>query len=159
MSVDEPSTYQDLIDRARQRHPGASTRELARKAREAGFAIVGTTISQMQRGIYSSQPQPSTLEALAWLAGVPYKKVHRIAGLGEVRPPFAEQLPANVDLLSAREREALVGLMRVMLADRKPGDVAHEHPREVVDRDALEALLDPERDQSTRVDDAYRGAG
>lgn len=126
-----PHALRDLVLLAQQRHADirgrpASLRALERAAREAGYEVGNSTLSRISTGTYPSDLGEDLLRALSHLSGVPYREVHRIAGRGNVRPPFADQLPRNVDLLTPREREVLVRLMSVMLAGRRPGDVADD---------------------------------
>lgn len=116
----DPTSLREVIDRAVVRHGGASTRELSRIARADGHTIAPTTISELQRGTYHSRPKRGTLQALAHLAGLPYRVVREAAGMGPVLPSFAEEVGRieGVDRLTGPERAALKGLIRVMAAGR-----------------------------------------
>lgn len=125
----DPQSLSELVELAIVRHGGASYRELERISKTRYEHGIGSpALSRMRRGHYGSTPDKLTVEILAWLAGVPFEVAHRAFGLGTPSEPFAQQLPRNVDLLTAEERRALIGLINVMIAGRRHGDVVDEPP-------------------------------
>lgn len=93
-----------------------------------GYEIAHTTIAQIRAGTYPSRPSRKTLEAVAYLAGVPYAAVHKAAGLGTPGRPFADQLPQDVDDLDARQREVVIIVIRALLDGRGQQSVGLDHP-------------------------------
>lgn len=112
-------TLRDLIDRALERHQVKHVSNLEVIAKRGGHEIVATTINGIRSGAYNSRPKRKTLEALAFLAGVVPEVAYEAADLPVPGPPFAEQLPEGVDLLSPREREAAIGVLRAMVDARR----------------------------------------
>ncbi|QAY64227.1 hypothetical protein ET495_14525 [Xylanimonas allomyrinae] len=110
-------TLQDLAREAQDRSGASSMRQLARRAQENGFRIVGTTLSALAAGTYKSRPTPATIRAVAWLANVPESQAFAAAGEPLPGPPFAEELPPDVDHLSPRHRKVVVELLRVLIDD------------------------------------------
>lgn len=114
--MSEPAqTLREFIDLAKQKQDVTSANALARRARDAGYAVSHTTFSSITAGTYPSRPSKATLEAIAGLAGVSYAEVHRAAGMGEVGPPFADQLPRDVDKLTASQRNVVLMMIRALL--------------------------------------------
>ena len=118
----EDLTLAGLIDLAFERHGVRSGAELERVAQGLGFKIVATTINHVRAGTYKPTPRKYTLEAIAKLAGVPLTVAYDAAGLPIPGRPFAEQLPDGVDYLTAAEREAVVGILRVLVERHKAGE-------------------------------------
>ena len=115
-------TLVSLIDLAFDRHQTSSGAKLARIARDNEFKIVATTINHIRAGTYRPRPGKQTLEALAFLAGVPPRVAYDAAGLPAPGPPFAQELPDGVDYLSPKERDLVIRLCRVLL-DRHELDI------------------------------------
>lgn len=121
---DEFKSLTDLVDRAMERLDVAYVTDLERIARTAGHKINRTTINSLKNGTYNRRPGRAVLEALAYLAGVSYATALKAAGLGEVEVPFASRLPADVDILTPREQEALLALLRAMIETRRANTVS-----------------------------------
>lgn len=116
--MNEVDSLQDLIGKAR-RERATSIRQLAMQAKAAGYKIVGTTLNAIESGSYKSTPSDDTIRAIAWLAGVGDETAFMAAGRHVPGPPFAAELPPGVDDLSPKEREAVIGLLRVLVAQRQ----------------------------------------
>ncbi|QAY69808.1 hypothetical protein [Xylanimonas protaetiae] len=107
---------QDLA-RAAQADAGTSMRQLARRAQEHGFKIVDTTLNAIAAGTYKSRPTSETIRAIAWLSHVTDDEAFAAAGQPVPGPPFAKELPPDVDHLSPRHRKIVVELLRVLIDD------------------------------------------
>lgn len=116
--MNEVDSLQGLIGKAR-RERATSIRQLAMQAKAAGYKIVGTTLNAIESGSYKSTPSDDTIRAIAWLAGVGDETAFMAAGRRVPGPPFAAELPPGVDDLSPKEREAVIGLLRVLVAQRQ----------------------------------------
>lgn len=156
MSGPHALTLPELIDKASQRRGTTSTHKLARIAREAGHGISHSTIASIRKGSYPSAPGIETLDALAFLAGVPERVAREAAGLPVSEVPFARQLPPDVDLLRGDQRDAVLKVIRLFVdaekrvtADDSAGPVEDNHPpRRTVLRDENDPLLqDPGSDE------------
>ena len=117
------SSLRDLVELALVRNQVRFLSDLERIAARAGYKIVATTLSEMRRGSYRSQPTRQTLEALAYLAGVTYEVARDVAGratgVAPGAPSFVKEVPPKADILSPAEREALLHLIRVMINNRE----------------------------------------
>lgn len=116
----------DLVELAMTRHEVIYVTDLERIARQAGHKINRTTITQLRTGTYNRRPGRAVLEALAYLANVNYQTVLKLAGLGGKLAPFASQIPPDADLLTPRQREVLLSLIRVMIDTQRA--IAREDP-------------------------------
>ncbi|BDQ19711.1 helix-turn-helix domain-containing protein [Rhodococcus qingshengii] len=116
--MNEVDSLRGLIGKAR-RERATSVRQLAMQAKAAGYKIVGTTLNAIESGSYKSTPSDDTIRAIAWLAGVGDETAFMAAGRRVPGPPFAAELPPGVDDLSPKEREAVIGLLRVLVAQRQ----------------------------------------
>ncbi|WP_209447712.1 helix-turn-helix domain-containing protein [Rhodococcus qingshengii] len=123
ITMNEVDSLQGLIGKAR-RERNTSIRQLAMQAQTAGHKIVGTTLNAIESGTYKSTPSDETIRAIAWLAGVDEETAFMAAGRRVPGPPFAAELPPGVDDLSPKEREAVIGLLRVLVAQRQ--EIDHE---------------------------------
>ena len=93
---------------------------------ENGFDVSHATINKIRAGTYKSTPSPETLKAIAWLAGVPETVAFEAAGMAAPGPPFAEELPPGVDLLSAKKRKVVIDLLRVLVdAEERERGIGH----------------------------------
>lgn len=115
----QPPTLQHLFDLAVDKHGTNSGRRLAELAREHGFEVTHTTINKIRSGAYKSRPSEDTIEAFAWLAGVPAETAYDAAGRRAPGRPFAEDLPPGVDNLGPRERKAAVEMLRALVAQQE----------------------------------------
>ncbi|ART68160.1 hypothetical protein BTO20_05765 [Mycobacterium dioxanotrophicus] len=109
----EKHTLPELIEQASGKHNGASGRRLADIAAEAGFDVSHTTLNRIRSGTYQGVPTPTTIKAIAWLAGITDEEAFAAAGQGVPGAPFASVLPPGVDNLGPSERRAVVELLRV----------------------------------------------
>lgn len=114
-----PPTLRDLLDLAMDKRGTTSGRRLAELARGHGFEVTHTTINQIRSGSYKFRPSEDTIEAFAWLAGVPAETAYAAAGRRAPGRPFAEDLPPGVDNLGPRERKAAVELLRAFVAQQE----------------------------------------
>src|SRR5690625_293988 len=92
-----------------------SARQVALKAERAGHGLTHTTLNQMRKGTYKSDPREDTLRALAWLAGISEKDAFAAAGKNSPGPPLADELPPGSDNLSPRSRKVIVDMLRVLI--------------------------------------------
>src|SRR5882757_1511267 len=115
-------TLRDLIDRAFVRHHARYATDLANLARANDFKINRTTINEIRNGTYSARPGKPVLEALAWLAGVSLDAAYLAADLPAPGPPFAAELPDDVDRLDRKERDAVLHVVRVLLEHHRSKD-------------------------------------
>lgn len=118
MSTSQNESLRDIALLAQQHHGGAG-REMERLADQAGKSMSQTTFDRIISGQYRSRPKESTLEALAYLARVPLKRVFAAAGRPYVAAKFADQLPPDVDQLNEDQREALIYTARAFLKANK----------------------------------------
>lgn len=65
----------ELLDRASERHGGASGRRLAVIAQENGYDVSHSTLNKIRSRTYESEPSVETLRAVAFLAAVSEEKV------------------------------------------------------------------------------------
>lgn len=122
MSVNAERSLRDLLNEARAARGNLSGRDLAEAAQKHGFKVTHTTINGLLGGTYKSRPKAETIRAIAWLAGVSEQEAFTAAGLRVPGPPFADELPPDVDYLSPAKRKAVIGLLRVLLNDEAGED-------------------------------------
>lgn len=135
MTNDEPLTLRDIAQRASDRHNGARGRELDRIAKRAGLTLSYTTVDKILNGTYLSRPKRDTLDALAILSGTARDEVYRAAGEPLPLTSFAEQLPADADLLSAEQRSLVLRIVgqfaelnRELASERAGGEHVRSAP-------------------------------
>jgi hypothetical protein len=104
-----------LIDLAFDKHDVRSGAALERVAQGLGLKIVATTINHIRGGTYRPHPRKDTLHVIAQLAGVPIEVAYEAAQLPIPGPSFAKELPDGVDYLTPAERQAVIGLLRVLV--------------------------------------------
>lgn len=122
-TVNEPQALGDLVNAAKVARGGASGRELERQARNHGYRVVHTTLNALAAGTYKSRPSTDTIRAIAWLAGVSEEVAFAAAGVPMPGPPFADELPPGVDLLTPRSRRAAIEILRALVeAETKGGE-------------------------------------
>ena len=155
------TTLQDVAKAALGAHPGVSGRELERVARKQGLTISYTTINGMAAGTYKSRPTRKTLDALAELAGYSREAVYAAAELPLPGPPFADELPPDVDRMQPHQRRAVIEVIRAFLADSEPqgarsydGDPASDPASDAALSEAARTTPDrrPTRGQRRRAD-------
>jgi hypothetical protein len=114
----EPTSLAELIELALRKRGARSSTELQRIAAAAGLEVTHTTLNKIRTGKDKSTPTPKTIEALAYLSGVPLERVKRLVGTAGDMRPFAERLPPAIDVLLMEEQEALLLVMRKMVRAR-----------------------------------------
>lgn len=119
MSTSQHESLRDIALLAQERHDGAGGRAMQRLAEKAGKVISPTTFDRIVGGIYRSQPQAKTLDALAYLAGVTEERVYKAAGRPYTAAKFADQLPPEIDSLTEDQREALIYVARAFLKNNR----------------------------------------
>lgn len=117
--ADELRTLQDLAQLATDRHDGKRGRALGREAAKHELTLSYTTFDNILAGKYMSTPKRETVDALAYLAGVPKETAYRVAGLPLPMAPIADQLPPDVDILDADQRRALIEMARVLVKQNR----------------------------------------
>lgn len=122
IDVNNTESLQGLIDQAVAKRK-TSVRQLGFLAQDAGFKVVGTTLSHIRAGRYKSVPSEDTIRAIAYLAGVDESVAFAAAGQQVPGPPLADELPPGADLLSPKSRKAVVDMVRV-LVDLEAGNNA-----------------------------------
>jgi hypothetical protein len=107
-------TLADLLRRAQKRQGTESGRALSRRAAELGYDVSHTTLNKIlaDRG---GNLSALTLDAVAALAEVPRSRAHVAAGRPAPGKPFADELPPEVDRLTRKQRDAVLGVVRVLL--------------------------------------------
>jgi len=123
MAEEQAQTLRDLIDVATKRHHARGSTDLERAARQSGFKINRTTINLIRGGTYNSRPGRPVLEAIAWLAGVTLDTVYMAAEVPVPGPPFAKELPGEIDQLTREERDVILHLVRVFLNRHRKGEL------------------------------------
>jgi hypothetical protein len=108
-------TLGELVEKAMTRHGAASGAALARVATANGLHIVPTTINHIRAGTYRPKPKATTLKAIAFLAGVPVNVAYEAAGLPSRGKPFAEELPDDSDLMTPKQRDVVIRMIRALL--------------------------------------------
>jgi hypothetical protein len=114
-----PETLSDLLKQAQKLHANASGRRLAEIADanpKWGGTIDRTQVNAILKGTYKSKPGPKLLRAIAGLAGVDVERAYQAAGMPLPGPPFAEDLPPDVDYLTPRQRRAIVTVIQAFLS-------------------------------------------
>lgn len=107
--TEHPTTLPGLIDAAAIKHE-ASINQLAKNAQAAGFTASQTLLNNIYNGVYRSKPKRPTLEAIAYLAGVPIEVVYAAADLD---PPGAPFRPApGADKLTLKQRDVVNAVIR-----------------------------------------------
>lgn len=104
---------------ASERHGGARGRALGRIAESHGLTLSFTTVDRILAGKYRSNPQAPLLEALAVLSGLPVEAVYAAAGVPLPQAPLAEQLPPDSDLLTPKQRDAVLSVIRQFIQVNK----------------------------------------
>lgn len=108
-------TLKDLLDKAKERHGVTSGRALADLTNGRKHTIDRTQVNALLKGTYKSELRPSTIRAIAWLAGVDDDRAFRAADQKIPGPPFAEELPPRADYLSDTQRSAVITVIRAFL--------------------------------------------
>lgn len=114
MSTSQKETLRDIAQIAHDRH-GVRGRGIERIADKAGHVMSRSTFDRMLKGEYPSRSMPQTLEALAYLAGVPVERVYEAADRRYDAKKFAEQLPPDIDQLTEDQRNAVITVARAFL--------------------------------------------
>jgi transcriptional regulator with XRE-family HTH domain len=148
MSTSQHESLRDIALLAQERHDGAGGRAMQRLAEGAGKVISSTTFDRIVGGIYRSQPQAKTLDALAYLAGVPEERVYKAAGRPYVAEKFAKQLPPDVDTLTKDQREALISVARAFLKTNKELEGLKDELQQLKESDPPNLRAVPEDDHA-----------
>lgn len=113
------TTLRDLLESAAKKRgtdaAPASSSYMARTARDAGYKIVHTTVASILAGTYPARPKRQTLEAIAWLAGVPIEAAFEAAGLNAPANRFADRITDELDELSAEHQDVVLRVARALL--------------------------------------------
>jgi hypothetical protein len=108
-------TLADLLAIAERRQDVAGGRALARRAAELGHDVSHTTLNKILSGKADNRQSVGTLDAIAALAGVSRSRAHTAAGRRAPGKPFADELPAEADLLNRKQRDVVLGVVRALL--------------------------------------------
>lgn len=108
-------TLADLLLLAERRQDVAGGRALARRAHELGHEVSHTTLNKILAGRSDGRQSVATLDAIAALADVSRSRVHTAAGRPAPGRPFADELPPEADLLSRRQRDAVLAVVRALV--------------------------------------------
>lgn len=114
-----PMTLKDVAQAASDNNGGAGGRQLGRIAEKAGLTIAYTTIDKILAGTYTSRPGKKTLEALAQLSGLPLTVVYEAAQMELPQARLADQLPPDVDSLTAEQRRIVIDLARLFVKQNR----------------------------------------
>src|SRR6478752_2282719 len=117
---DPEETLADLLELAERRQDVTGGRALARRAGELGHEVSHTTLNKILAGRVENRQSVATLDAIAALAGVSRARAHGAAGRPAPGKPFADELPAEADLLTRRQRDVVLGVVRVLLETAEP---------------------------------------
>ena len=117
----EAETLADLLAQAERRQEVTGGRALARRALELGHAVSHTTLNKILAGRIDNRLSAGTLDAVVALSGASRARVYAAAGRPAPGKPFADELPAEADLLSRRQRDVVLGVVRALLeASERP---------------------------------------
>ena len=108
-------TLADLLTLAERRQDVVGGRALARRAAELGHDVSHTTLNKIIAGRADNRQSVTTLDAIAALADVSRSRAHTAAGR---RPPgksFADEIPPEADLLTRKQRDVVLGVVRALL--------------------------------------------
>lgn len=119
MSTSQNESLRDIAQLAQSRNDGEGGRAMERIAKRSGFTISASTFDRIAAGTYRSKAQKKTLQALAYLAGIPEERVYKAADRRYVAKKFADQLPDDVDQLDEDQREALIYTARAFLKSNR----------------------------------------
>lgn len=124
-----------LSDRLAQakRELDISTRQMAERAEANGYKLSDYNAKVYTNGKHSQNPDPSTLEALAFVLRVPLSEVRELAGLPSETEPF--QAHASADLLTPPQRTAVNEIIRLLAESNKGAN----HDREAESQQGPEA--------------------
>ena len=107
----------EALKRAKARHGGASGRRLAEIASANGFDVDRTQVNHILAGRYRSRPTRRTIDAIAFLAGIEPSDLYGLVFMPAVGSSFAEELPDEVDTLTASQRKTVLSLIRTFIAE------------------------------------------
>lgn len=138
MSTSQKETLRDIAQIAHDRH-GVRGRGIERIADKAGHVMSRSTFDRMLKGEYPSRSMPQTLEALAYLAGVPVERVYEAADRRYDAKKFAEQLPPDIDQLTEDQRNAVITVARAFLNANRENERLQNELEEIqqVDRSGI----------------------
>lgn len=107
-------TLADLLLVAQRRHDVTSGRALALLAADLGHDVSHTTLNKILAGREGGQSL-ATVDAIAALSGVSRARAHAAAGRPVPGKPFVDEVPAEADLLTRRQRDVVLGVIRVLV--------------------------------------------
>jgi len=114
----------DLLALAERRQGVTGGRALARRAAELGHDVSHTTLNKLLSGKADNRQSVGTLDAIATLADVSRSRVHQAAGRPAPGRPFADEIPPDADLLTRRQRDVVLGVVRALIDGAASGDAA-----------------------------------
>jgi len=129
---DPVSKLSDRLAKAK-RELDISTRQMAERAEANGYKLSDYNAKVYTNGKHSQNPDPSTLEALAFVLRVPLAEVRELAGLPSETEPF--QAHASADLLTPPQRTAVNEIIRLLAESNKGAN----HDREAESEQGPEA--------------------
>lgn len=115
MARAQDETLADLLAVAEKRQDVRGGRALSRRAAELGHEVSHTTLNKILAGKVESRLSAVTLDAVAALSGASRSRVYAAAGRPAPGKPFADELPAEADLLTRRQRDVVLGVVRALL--------------------------------------------
>jgi len=133
-------TLRDLVDLAFTRHNARYGTDLERLAKANGYKIVSQTINQIRNGTYRSRPENPTIDAIAFLAGVPVKDAYVAAGLPIPGPPLSQELPDGVNNLSPKARDLIIRVARFCV-ESEQGNPGNPPPSDYLGHGTYELRL------------------
>jgi hypothetical protein len=129
---------------------------MQRIAEAADYSMAYTTFNKFLNGTYAARPSRKTLDALAYLAGVPAERVYDAAGRDYPTAKVADMLPPDVDSLTIDQRNVLVDVARAFLKTNKELEGLRDDLKQADLRDALQVadeVLRPDFGQQEAVED------
>jgi hypothetical protein len=149
-------TLKDLLEQAKVTRGVTSGRALADLTQGRENTIDRTQVNQLLAGTYKSVLRPSTIRAIAWLAGVDEAEAFAAANQPVPGPPLARELPPGADYLSGSQRSAVITVIRALLSssaelEEVMGNAMHPAPidktilwQAIVALEAADGGLSPE---------------
>lgn len=123
----QPETLAEVVERAVARR-NMSLADMAVLANQNGHQISTSPLGLIRTGRYYRHPRVPMLRALAWLAELPEAQVFALVGQPEPGPPLADDLPPGADYLSPASRQAVIALVRRLVAQERAEDDADDRP-------------------------------
>lgn len=149
-------TLKDLLEQAKVDRGVTSGRALADLTQGRESSIDRTQVNSILAGTYKSELRPSTIRAIAWLAGVSEAEAFAAAEQPVPGPPFAKELPPHADYLTPNQRHAVITVIRAMLSSAEQEGGGEHGDRSAPTTRAGERARDnvtPLSDRSSKVKD------